>query len=80
MFGTSVTTVHACDTKLVGAVGSQVGDESFGHSGIYVYFLPVVFDLKPEEITVNLLKDRGKGPQMKMSLSADPVSAWPSTI
>lgn len=45
VFGASVAAVQAGDTELVGAVGSQVGDKSFGHAGINVHFLAVVFDL-----------------------------------
>lgn len=60
MSGASVATVRACDVELVGAVGSQVGDEGFGHAGIYVHFLAVVFDLWQEEIKDDLLKDKSE--------------------
>lgn len=68
VFGASIAAVQACDAELVGAVGSQIGNESFGHAGIYVHFLPVVFDLWWEEIKDGLLKDRGEGPQVKECL------------
>lgn len=80
MSGASVATVRARDAELVGAVGSQVGDESFGHAGIDVHFLAVVFDLWQEVIEDDLLKDRGEGPQVKECLSADPVFNWPFII
>lgn len=74
MSGASVAAVQACDAELIGAVGSQVADENFGHASVYVHFLAVVFDLRQEEIKDDLLKEEGEGPQV--SLSADPVSTW----
>ncbi len=58
MFGSTVAALLAGDSELVGAVGSQVGDESFGHSSINVNLLPVVLDLWTNVQFDKLFKNR----------------------
>ncbi len=58
MFGSTVAALLAGDSELVGAVGSQVGDESFGHPSINVNLLPVVLDLWTNVQFDKLFKNR----------------------
>ena len=54
MPGTPVVAVRAGDVKLVGGVGSQVGDQSFGLPSVYVHFLAAVVDLRDRAETETL--------------------------
>lgn len=46
VFGAVLCVILTGDSELVGGVGPQVGDESFGHPSVDVHLLPVVFDLR----------------------------------